>query len=63
MSRNTLEWQIEALQANVKHQVADKACAVNFYLIACTDSANTMDTTQLLFFCGELIFLHFGGTG
>ena len=42
MSRN--------LSANLKHQVTHKACAFDFYSIACDGSTDATDTSQLLIF-------------
>lgn len=50
MSRNTVVRRIEDLSANVKHQLSDKACAFDFYSIACDESTDATDTTQLLIF-------------
>ena len=47
LSRNTVARRIEDLSANVKHQVSHKACAFDFYSIACDEST---DTAQLLIF-------------
>lgn len=47
MSRNTVARRIEDLSANIKHQVSDKACAFDFFSIACDEST---DTAQLLIF-------------
>ncbi|CAM1311017.1 GTF2IRD2B (predicted) [Pycnogonum litorale] len=52
MSRNTVVRRIEDLSANLKHRPSDKACAFNFYSIACDESADATDTAQLLIFCG-----------
>ena len=50
LSRNTVARRIEDLSANVKHQVSHKACAFDFYSIACDESTDTADTAQLLIF-------------
>ena len=42
--------RIEDLSANVKHQVLHKACTFEFYFIACNESTDATDTTQLLIF-------------
>ncbi|KAJ0069275.1 hypothetical protein NL108_003199 [Boleophthalmus pectinirostris] len=50
LSRNTVVRRIEDLAANVKLQLRDKACAFDFYSIACDESADATDTAQLLIF-------------
>ncbi|XP_067947629.1 EPM2A-interacting protein 1-like [Watersipora subatra] len=50
MSRNTVAQRIEDLSANVKLQLSDKACAFDFYSIACDESTDATDTVQLLTF-------------
>nr|XP_032814298.1 general transcription factor II-I repeat domain-containing protein 2-like [Petromyzon marinus] len=50
MSRNTVVRRIEDLSANLKQQVSDKACAFDFYSIACDESTDAMDTAPLLIF-------------
>ncbi|CAM1305859.1 Uncharacterised protein r2_g1573 [Pycnogonum litorale] len=55
MSRNTVVRRIEDLSANLKHQLSDKACAFDFYSIACDESADATDTAQLLIFLWDLI--------
>ncbi|CAM1293789.1 Uncharacterised protein r2_g304 [Pycnogonum litorale] len=48
MFRNTVVRPIKDLSANLKHQLSDKACAFDFYSIACDESADATDTAQLL---------------
>ncbi|XP_067933366.1 general transcription factor II-I repeat domain-containing protein 2-like [Watersipora subatra] len=50
ISRNTVARRIEDLSANVKLQLSDKACAFDFYSIACDESTDATDTAQLLIF-------------
>lgn len=50
MSRNTVVRRIEDLSANIKLQLSDKACAFDFYSIACDESTDATDTAQLLTF-------------
>uniref|UniRef100_A0A3P9NQ97 DUF4371 domain-containing protein n=1 Tax=Poecilia reticulata TaxID=8081 RepID=A0A3P9NQ97_POERE len=50
LSRNTEVWRIEDLSANLKLQLRDKACAFDFYSIACNESTDATDTAQLLIF-------------
>ena len=50
LSRNTVARRIEDWSANVKHQVSHKACAFDFYSIACDESTDTANTAQLLIF-------------
>ncbi|XP_030613825.1 general transcription factor II-I repeat domain-containing protein 2 [Archocentrus centrarchus] len=50
MSRNTVVRRIEDLSADLKHQMSDKACAFDFYSIACDESTDATDTAQLLIF-------------
>ena len=50
ISRNTVVRRIEDLSANLKQQVSDKACAFDFYSIACDESTDATDTAQLLIF-------------
>ncbi|XP_067933267.1 general transcription factor II-I repeat domain-containing protein 2A-like [Watersipora subatra] len=50
MSRNTVARHIEDLSANVKLQLSGKACAFDFYSIACDESTDATDTAQLLIF-------------
>ena len=49
LSRNTVVRRIEDLSANLKDQVRDKACAFDFYLIACDESTDATDN----FFAGS----------
>ncbi|CAM1315174.1 Uncharacterised protein r2_g2553 [Pycnogonum litorale] len=42
--------ELKTLSANLKHQLSDKACAFDFYSIACDESADATDTAQLLIF-------------
>ncbi|KAK0155387.1 General transcription factor II-I repeat domain-containing protein 2 [Merluccius polli] len=42
--------RIEDLSVNVKHQLSDKACAFDFFSIACDESTDATDTAQLLIF-------------
>lgn len=44
MSRNTVVQRIKDLSTNLKHQVSNKANALDFYLIACDESTDAMDT-------------------
>lgn len=53
LSRNPVVRRIKDLSANLKLQLRDKACAFDFYSIACDESTDATDTTQLLIFCGE----------
>ncbi|KAK7896643.1 hypothetical protein WMY93_021968 [Mugilogobius chulae] len=50
LSRNTVVRRIEDLSANLKLQLRDKACAFEFYSIACDESTDATDTAQLLIF-------------
>lgn len=50
LSRNTVVRRIEDLSANLKLQLRDKACAFDFYSIACDESTDATDTAQLLIF-------------
>lgn len=50
LSRNTVVRRIEDLSANIKHRLSDKTCAFDFYSIACDESTDATDTTQLLIF-------------
>lgn len=50
VSRNTVVRRIEDLSANIKLQLSDKACAFDFYSIACDESTDATDTAQLLIF-------------
>ena len=50
LSRNTVVHCMKDLSANMKHQVSHKACAFEFYSIACDESADATDTAQLLIF-------------
>ena len=50
MSRNTIVRRIEDLSANLNHQVSHKACDFDFYSIACDESTDATDATQLLIF-------------
>lgn len=50
LSRNTIAQRIEDLSANLKDQLKDKACAFDFYSIACDESTDATDTAQLLIF-------------
>ncbi|KAM4629813.1 general transcription factor II-I repeat domain-containing protein 2-like [Polymixia lowei] len=50
MSRNTVVRRIEDLSDNLKQQVSDKACAFDFFSIACDESTDATDTAQLLIF-------------
>uniref|UniRef100_A0A3B3UV06 DUF4371 domain-containing protein n=1 Tax=Poecilia latipinna TaxID=48699 RepID=A0A3B3UV06_9TELE len=50
LSRNTAVRRIEDLSANLKLQLRDKACAFDFYSIACDESTDATDTAQLLIF-------------
>lgn len=50
LSRNTVVWRIAGLSANLKLQLRDKACAFDFYSIACDESTDATDTAQLLIF-------------
>lgn len=47
MPRNTVVQRIKDLSANIKLQLSDKACAFDFYSIACDEST---DTAQMLTF-------------
>lgn len=38
------------MSANIKQQVSDKACAFDFYSVACDESTDVTDTAQLLIF-------------
>uniref|UniRef100_A0A3B4VC50 SPIN-DOC-like zinc-finger domain-containing protein n=1 Tax=Seriola dumerili TaxID=41447 RepID=A0A3B4VC50_SERDU len=42
LSRNTVVRRIEDLSANLKLQLRDKACAFDFYLIACDESTDAI---------------------
>ncbi|XP_065811264.1 general transcription factor II-I repeat domain-containing protein 2-like [Labrus bergylta] len=50
LSRNTVVRRIEDLSANLKLQLKDKACAFDFYSIACDESTDATDIAQLLIF-------------
>ncbi|KAK3511080.1 hypothetical protein QTP70_030147 [Hemibagrus guttatus] len=50
LSRNTVVRRIEDLSANLKLQLREKACAFDFYSIACDESTDATDTAQLLIF-------------
>lgn len=50
LSRNTTVRRIEDLATNLKDQLRDKACAFEFYSIACDESTDATDTAQLLIF-------------
>lgn len=54
LSRNTVVRRIEGLSANIKHRLSDKTCAFDFTSIACDESTDATDTTQLfIFFAGS----------
>ena len=48
LSRNTVVRRMADLSARTKDQVSHKACTFDFYSIACEESADATDTTQLL---------------
>ncbi|GAA6073181.1 general transcription factor II-I repeat domain-containing protein 2-like [Tachysurus ichikawai] len=50
LSRNTVVRRIEDLSANLKLQLREKACAFDFYSIACDECTDATDTAQLLIF-------------
>ncbi|KAK2811156.1 hypothetical protein Q5P01_000277 [Channa striata] len=50
LSRNTVVRRIEDLSAHLKLQLREKACAFDFYSIACDESTDATDTAQLLMF-------------
>ena len=50
LSRNTVLRRIEDLSANIKHQLSVKACAFDFFSIACDESTDATDNAQLSFF-------------
>uniref|UniRef100_A0AAQ4RIH8 SPIN-DOC-like zinc-finger domain-containing protein n=1 Tax=Gasterosteus aculeatus aculeatus TaxID=481459 RepID=A0AAQ4RIH8_GASAC len=47
MSTNTIVRRIEDLSANIQNQVSHKACAFDFYSIACDESTDATDAAQL----------------
>lgn len=51
MSRYTVVRRVEEMSANIKLKLSDKACAFDFYSIACDESIDA--TPQCCFFAGS----------
>ena len=60
LARNTVAWRIEELSTDVRKQLGEKSLNFDFFSLACDESTDLSDTTQLLIFLkGVFYFISF----